>query len=167
MKQMLPLRTIEYNVPSPAESASLPAGRKMQHEHPDHLLKVQIDFQSGQFQMEGNWDFIMGSNSQAEQHWFGFHRQRVRLNATIYPGEAIDLADASTGAAFAIEGMLSDQDGEIEYAGLLLMDPVKENKTPGTKCWNISLYLYNNESDDCEIKLKWPFYAAARFAELN
>jgi hypothetical protein len=167
MTQILPLRTIEYKVPFPAESTSLPAGSRMQQEYPEHLLKVLIDFESGRFEMDGSWDFIMRSNSKAEQHWFGFHRQRVTFNATIYPGEPVDLANASTGAAFAVEGILSDEDGGIEYAGLLLMDAVKDNRTPGTQCWHITLYLYNSESDDCEIKLTWPFYAAARFAELN
>ncbi|RYZ49930.1 MAG: hypothetical protein EOP49_15130 [Sphingobacteriales bacterium] len=168
MKQILPLRTIEYNVPSPAESArSLSAGTRIQQEQAANLLHVQIDFQTGQLQLEGNWDFIMGANRQAEQHWLGFHCERVRLTAALFPGEAIDLAGLTTGAAFAVEGKLFDQDGEVDYSGLLLMDPAKENKSTGTKSWNVSLYLYNSESDDCEIKLKWPIYPAAMFADLN
>lgn len=164
MKEMIPLWTIEYNVPSTAEPGT--AG-PMQYKYPAHLLNVQIDFQNGRLLMDGNWKFIMGSNNQAETHWFDAHRETVRLSATLFPGKAIDLADATTGVAFTVEGMLADGESEIEYEGLLLMDPAKENKTPETKCWNISLYLYNNELDGCEIKLKWPVYTAARFAELN
>jgi hypothetical protein len=128
---------------------------------------VQIDFQNGRLFMDGNWKFIMGSNNHAEEHWLGAHPETVRLSATVFPGKAIDLADAVTGVAFTVEGVLTDGEGEIKYEGLLMMDPAKENKTPETKCWNISLYLYNSELDGCEIKLKWPVYTSARLAELN
>jgi len=162
MKEMIPLRTIEYNVPTKPLT-----GEPIKRSNPAHLLNIQVDFQTGQLQMDGNWKFIVGSNQRAERHWFGFHRERVKLIATVYPGQAVDLAYAKTGAAFAIEGKLSDADGEVEYCGLLLMDPPKANSKRDTGCWNITLYLYNSESDDCEIKLKWPFYPAAKHAELN
>jgi|ThiBioDrversion2_2_1062182.scaffolds.fasta_scaffold00249_108 hypothetical protein len=164
MNEMIPLWTIEYNVPS---TAVPDATGIMEDEYPVHLLNVQIDFQNGQLLLDGNWKFIMGSNNQAEEHWFNAHSETIRLSASLFPGKAVDLADTTAGAAFAVEGILSDRDGEIEYSGLLLMELAKENKTPGTKCWNISLYLYNSGSDDCEIKLKWPVYTAAEFAELN
>lgn len=168
MKQMLPLRTIEYNVPLPAKSTRhVGAEGEIGHEQPTSLLNAHIDFQSGQLKLDGNWKFIMSSNSQAEKKWFTLHREWVHLNATIYPGQAVDLADAKAGAAFAVEGFLSDGDTEAEYTGLLLLDPAKVNKVPGLQCWKLSLYLYNTESDECEIKLSWVFYPVAKLGEMN
>lgn len=168
MKQMLPLRTIEYSVPIAARSTRhVAADGELGPEQPTNLLYVQIDFQSGQLQLEGNWQFIMSSNSKSEKHWFGLHQERIRFNAAVFPGQAIDLGEAKTGAAFAVEGILSDGNNETEYTGLLLLDPVKSSKTPGAVCWKLNLYLYNSESDDCEIKLGWMFYPSTESAELN
>jgi hypothetical protein len=168
MKKMLPLRKIEYSVPIAAKSTRhVAVDGEIGHEHPAILLNVQIDFQSGQFQLEGNWRFIMSSNKHSEKHWFRLHRDRVKFTGTVFPGQAIDLSEATTGAAYAVEGMLSDGDSTAEYSGLLLLDQVKKNKTPGTQCWQLNLYLYNSESDDCEIKLSWTFFPAAEFSALN
>jgi hypothetical protein len=168
MKQMLPLRTIEYNVPLPAKSTRhVGADGEIGLEQPTSLLHAHIDFQSGQLQLDGNWKFIMSSNSQAEKSWFNLHQEWIHLSATVYPGQAVDLSDAKAGAAFAVEGVLSDGDTEAEYTGLLLLDPGKANNITNVQSWKLSLYLYNTESDDCEIKLSWTFYPAAKLGEMN
>jgi hypothetical protein len=170
MKKMLPLRSIDYNVPLAARSTRhVAADGEFGQEQPSGLLNVKIDFQSGQLRLEGNWNFIMSSNRYAEKHWFNLHGERVKFNGTVFPGHAVELSDAKTGAAFAVEGFLSDADEEAttEYTGLLLLDPAKTNNTPGTVCWNLNLYLYNSDADDCEIKLSWSFYPATEFSEWN
>jgi hypothetical protein len=168
MKLMLPLRTLEYCIPLSAKSTRhVIADGEIGLEQPHNLLSVNIDFQSGQCLLEGNWPFIISSNGNAEKHWLNYHREWVRFKGTVYPGQSVDLAESPSGAAFAIEGMLSDGDVNAEYTGLLLLDPLKERRSNGIRCWVVSVYLYNTVSDDCEIKLKWMFYPAAKNQEWN
>jgi len=168
MKRMLPLRSVDYKVPEATKSIRrVAADGESGQELPPDLLNVKIDFQSGQLRLDGNWNFIISTNRYAEKHWFNLHGERITFNGTVFPGHAVELSDAKTGAAFAVEGFLSDADTATEYTGLLLLDPAKTNKTPGTVCWNLSIYLYNSGSDDCEIKLGWSFYPATEFSEWN
>ena len=158
MIQSSRLKQFNYSIPS---SALALAGRKQNYIVAEHLplMKVAIDFENGVLKLEGDWQFMMASNKHNEASWFGHHRERVVIEATIYPAVTIDLTDPECdGLVFPLEGNIKDRNHPGSCSGLLVMDNVRGNNGLMGNHWNISLYLYDAQFDDCEIKFKLPFY---------
>ena len=92
MEKQLLLKRIQYSIPS--TSVAL-AGNIRSHSVPEHLplMKVQIDFEKGELELEGDWYFMMFANTYHDESWLQFHRDRVLVKTDIYPAISIDLND--------------------------------------------------------------------------
>lgn len=158
MKKPVLFKTFSYAVVPAAEIMSnkhtgdQPAGK------PASLVNVNIDFEQENFRLEGDWQYMMASNRHAEKTWFACHGQRVSIEASIFPGTTIDLADDNNdGLVFIIEGIIRDKDTADTCSGLLVLDKtVTGNETAGK--WDISFYLYDNAHNDCEIAFRFPVH---------
>ncbi|MEP7374273.1 MAG: hypothetical protein ABI675_12835 [Chitinophagaceae bacterium] len=158
MKKSSLLKQFNYSIPS---SALVLTGMKQNHIAAEHLplMNVAIDFENGILKLEGDWPFMIASNKHNEASWFGHHRERVKIETTIYPAFAIDLNDPeSDGLVFPLEGNIKDGNQPGSCSGLLVIDNVRRNNGLIGNHWNISFYLYDAQFDDCEIKFKLPLY---------
>ena len=161
MKKQNLLKHFSYSIPA---SALLFAGFKGDHIPPEHLplMKVAIDFENGILRLEGDWRFMMASNRHNEASWFTYHRERVKIETALYPAFAINLDDpGSDGLLFLLEGSIKENSSRSGCSGLLVTDKSRGSRSNGafSDQWNISLYLYHTQIDNCEIKFKLPFYA--------
>ncbi len=126
---------------------------------PSSLVNVNIDFEHENFKLEGDWQYMISSNKHAEENWFDCHKQRVSVEANIYPGLAIDLTDdKNDGLVFIIEGIIKDETNTGNCTGLLVLDKEIAIDEPTINKWNLSFYLYDNTNSDCEIAFKLPVY---------
>ena len=154
---VVPAAEIMNNVPAENQAAGKPAS----------LVNVDIDFEQENFRLEGDWQYMMASNRHAEQTWFACHQQRVSIEASIFPGITIDLADDNNdGLVFIIEGIIRDEGTADTCSGLLVLDKTASgHETPGK--WDISFYLYDNAHGDCEIAFRFPVYGRGANDLLN
>jgi hypothetical protein len=172
MKQKLPLKTFEYSVvPSQIAmpKAKAKAKVKMKENYvPIHqlpLLSIRADFEKGVLQTEGDWQYMVASNKDAEKHWYSFHKGRIKVQASFCRGLMINLDDhSSDGMVFPFKGTIDDGDNVSSCSGLLVInndDHIVNDQ------WSIVLYLYDYLFDSCEIIFKVPVYARSMNAELN
>lgn len=161
-------KTFDYSI---ATSAITTTMKMMENYQPDKqmpLVNIKINFEEGIFKLEGDWHFMMASNKHAEQGWLACHKQRVSIDAVVFPNCAIDLSDGNNdGLVFAIDGCIHDGDNRGTCSGLLILDKLNGNSKTGGSNWNISFYLYDNANDDCEITFKIPVYAQPADGSLN
>jgi hypothetical protein len=163
MKAPILLKTFSHSVVAAAFSSVVIASKELTegYNYPASLT-ADIDFEHGSFSIEGDWHFMMTCNRHAEPAWFDFHKQRVSIEGSIYPGFIIDLSDDNNdGAVFILEGNIKDVNNNISAcSGLLVLDKIIENNSLAVDTWNISLYLYDNSNEDCEIALKIPVFVS-------
>ena len=137
------------------------AGIKGKHIVTEHLalMKVNIDFENGTLALEGDWQFLMASNKHNEAVWFSHHRERVKIETSLYSGFAVDLNDEdSDGLMYALKGSIKDGNCIAECTGLLIVDNVRTHYGFISNQWNISFYIYDTVFDECEIRFKLPLY---------
>ncbi len=161
MEKQLLLKRIQYSIPS--TSVAL-AGNIRSHSVPEHLplMKVQIDFEKGELELEGDWYFMMFANTYHDESWLQFHRDRVLVKTDIYPAISIDLNDPeSDGLIFPLEGTLNDGSCLSGCSGLLVLENAGISNGFISNQWNISFYLYDSQFDDGEIKFQLPVYISA------
>jgi hypothetical protein len=152
------LRQFEYSIPPCVNTI---AGIKQNHivDEDLPLIKVVIDFENGNLKLEGDWHFMMSSNKYNEASCFNNHKERVKVETTIYASSPINLnATDKNGWIFPLDGTIKDADYLAACSGLLILDTVPSSAEQTGSQWNISLYLYDQQFDDCEIKFKWPLY---------
>lgn len=132
------------------------------------LAEIKFDFENGIFILEGDWHFMMAANRHAEQSWFACHRERVKIETSIFPSEVIDLADArNDGLAFALEGTLKDGTYLSNCTGLLILENTKRRNEFAGLEWNLIFYLYDAMNNECEIRMKLPVYAVSENEPLS
>jgi hypothetical protein len=126
------------------------------------LMKVAIDFENCNLQLEGDWNFMMASNKYNEASWFDYHIGRVKIETTIYASMPINLDDLrNNGLAFPLEGSIRD-DGYYGFCtGLLVLDHTRSLNGLLSDQWNIIFYLYDLQFDDCEITFKLPLFTGS------
>lgn len=170
MKAPILLKTFSHSAVAAAFS-SVATGTKELPEGDNHRspLTAGIDFECGRFSIEGDWHYMMTCNRHAEQASFDFHKQRVSIEGSIYPGFTIDLSDDNNdGAVFILEGNIKDINNQSSAcSGLMVLDKIIENNTLAVDTWNISIYLYDNSNEDCEIALKIPVFVSHTIALSN
>ena len=164
MKNSVLFKTFNYSVVPAAEKAGNVFTENLHTGKQASLVNIDIDFEQENFRLEGDWQYMMASNKHAEENWFSCHQQRVSIEASIYPGLAIDLSDDSNdGLVFMIEGTIKDKNTTDNCSGLLVLDKIA---TQGNK-WNISFYLYDNAHGDCEIAFRLPVNGRSANDQLN
>ena len=158
MEKQLLLKRIQYSIPS---SSLTLAGNTRSHLVNEQLplMKVQIDFEKGALQLEGDWYFLMVANAYHDESWLTFHRDRVLVKTAIYPAFSIDLNDsACDGLIFPLEGTLEDGSSLSDYSGLLVLESTRISDGVIRNQWNITCYLYDSHFDESEIKFQFPVY---------
>ena len=159
MKTPVLFKTFTYSIAAPAAMTGWKFVKNLLPVKQASLINVNIDFEQENFRLEGDWQYMMASNKYAEKNWFACHKQRVSIEACIYPGLTIDLSDDNNdGLVFIIEGIIKDNDNNGPCSGLLVLDKIamRNETTPGK--WNISFYLYDSAHDDCEIAFRFPVH---------
>ena len=123
------------------------------------LMRVSIDFDKGKFFMEGDWPFLIASNRHSSSSWLAYHAGRVAIAATIYPAGNIDLEDDfNDGLICPLEGTINDFNSINSCSGMIILDKIRNNKRNPHHSWDISLYLYDYQVENCEITYKLPVY---------
>ena len=160
MKKPILLKQFGYSIqPSVFALASV----KKSHIVAEHmpLMKLVIDFENGDLKMEGDWHFMMTSNKHNESSWFDYHKGRVQIETAIYSSSVINLNDPENdGLVFPLDGHIRDGNYIGSCSGLLVLDNARGRNGLISDQWNISVYLYDLQFNDCEIKFKLPVYTA-------
>ena len=132
------------------------------------LLHVCIDFDKGELFLEGDWPFLVASNRHSSSSWLAYHAGTVSVQATIKPAGNIDLDDdLNDGLIFPVEGIISDRNNINLCSGMIILDKIRSNKKNSHHGWDISLYLYDLQVENCEIKYRLPVYTNKETEKLN
>jgi len=158
MKQQEILRQFAYSIPASAYILSELKLNELKAEHLP-LLNVFIDFENGNLKLEGDWLYMMASNKLNKETCYTYHKERVKIKSAIFPALAINLDDPNNeGLAFAIDGKITDSESSSACSGLMVIDNIRGSDGQPIGYWNISIYLYDIQLVDCEIKFKLPVY---------
>ncbi len=155
MKKPVPLKLYLYSIPasSGVVSATTKKITKTAAEHAP-LLKVAFDFEHGHLRLEGDWQYLVTSSKHSKASWLNYHRERVYINAALYPAYPINLNDDATdGLVFTLQGNIEDGGHTAPCSGLLSIERIWENYGPR---WTISCSLYDLAFVNCEIKINLP-----------
>jgi hypothetical protein len=166
MKTALLLRQYMYSIP--ASPMVLPATRK----NPNlgfadclQLMKIAFDFERGRLKLEGDWKFMVAANKENKAGPFDSLRERVFIDATIYPAVPINLSDCeSDGLLFPLEGSANDGLELSSCSGLVCIESGCLTHGPQ---WNISFYIYDSQFENVEIKFTVPVYVNTQMTTNN
>jgi len=157
MKEQLLLKQFEYAIPAwPLAKAG-----NEKHFVAEHLplMEVNIDFENGNLALKGDWQFMMAANKHNEASQFWHHKQRVKIETSLYPARPINLNDEeSDGLMCLLQGNIKDGNSICPCSGLLIVDYVRTDSGLARNQWDISFYIYDFLFDNCEIKFKLPVY---------
>jgi len=132
--------------------------------YPRHLplLDVAIDFENGTVNLEGDWKYIMHLNGYGNQASFGKSRERVQMALNVRGTLPVDLADISNdGLLLPLDGVISDHFGAGNCTGLLVIENAGAWSGAVNNDWDITVYLYDRQQNNMEIKIKVPLLTAA------
>jgi hypothetical protein len=167
MEKQILLKEFQYSIPP---SSLVKAALKKNPLAVEHLslMHVNIDFENGRLQLEGDWKFMMASNKYNEGLEANCSRQRVKIEMFIYPATVINLNDPfSDGLIFPLEGIVKDGNCKSSCSGMVILDNIFSNDGSISNRWNISFYIYDLEFDCYEIKFKLPYYPGKCTPYLN
>ncbi|HJW17376.1 MAG TPA: hypothetical protein VJ499_09650 [Flavisolibacter sp.] len=126
------------------------------------LLNVVIDFEKGDLKLEGYYSFIMAFNQHYQLHRYRPKAERLNISASMHPACALDLQDPlSNGTVCTIKGIISDEQCVSLCSGLLVIDTIGEKVGLYQEQWNIKLFLYDIQFDNCELQFKLPLFLHA------
>ncbi len=171
MKAPILLKTFIHTIfSSPVIAAKESREGSNDYENHTPSLTADINFEQGSFRVEGDWHFMMTCNKHAQPEWFDYHTRSVSIEGSIYPSFTVDLTDDNNdGAVFILEGNVKDnQNKDSACSGLLVVDRIFQHTKQFVDAWNISFYLYdNNSNEDCEIAFKIPVFVCRSNIKLN
>jgi hypothetical protein len=155
------LRQFHYSVSSSALAVS-------EENYPDQqvdqrpLLNVVIDFEKGDLLVEGFYTFIMAFNQQCQLHRYRPDAERLKIIASILPACTLDLEDPQiNGTVCNLKGIISDEYSRSLCSGLLVIDTIGEKVGLYQQQWNIKLFIYDIQFDNCELQFKLPLFLHA------
>jgi hypothetical protein len=169
MKHPILLKRFEYSIPDSDTTAN---GTDHTDRSPFEmhlpLVKVNIDFEKSNLSLEGNGLFIMDHTRKPKPPMPISGDGRVRVKAIIHPGFSVDLSDFSAeGLVFSLDGIIDDGKSIHTCSGLLVLDKTISRDMPGSWEWYLTVYIYDDYSDEREIKLKLTMYSISENANLN
>jgi len=113
------------------------------------MKKISIDFEKGQLSVTGDIGLI--------EVW-----------ATIYPGLTGGLAGFSADELiFSLDGTIRDSKHINSCSGLLVLEHLTNGRSSEGREWHATLYLYDDNSDGREIKLRLTMYCPSANPQLN
>ena len=97
-----------------------------------------------------------------------FVGEGLKAHTTIYPGFGVDLSDeANDGLVFSLEGILEDGKTINTCSGLLVLYSTMDRDGQSGMAWRLSVYLYDDNNDDREIRFNLAMVPLSGNAELN
>lgn len=132
------------------------------------LVTIKIDFEKGNFYLEGNRQFMMFSKRTRKIKELIGQQERVKVESSLFPGAVIDLHDPSN------DGLFFTMDGSILYGGmmktctgLMLLENIRDKRGRCSQNWSVSFNLQVVTQKEYEIKFKIPVYASMIGEEWN
>jgi hypothetical protein len=155
MKQHIQLKRFEYCIPGPGVAA-------------DGMKKVSIDFEERELSLTADLGLVPGRSRKLWRIRSTPSRERVEVRATIHPGPTGRLPVFSADELiFSLEGTMRDSTHTNSCSGLLVLDNLTNEHGPEGREWHATLYLYDDDSDGREIKLRLTVYCPSANPELN
>lgn len=121
------------------------------------LVSIKIDFEKGDFWLEGNRQFMLFSRKTRKVRELVSQQERVRVESSLFPGSVIDLSDRSN------DGLFFTMDGSILYGGMLktctglmLLENIRNKQGDFTRHWSIAFNLHVITQKEYELKFKIP-----------
>jgi hypothetical protein len=155
------LRQFHYSVSSSALAVS---DENYLEQRADYrpLLNVAIDFEKGDISLDGCYAFIMAFNQQDQLNRRRPKAERLKLKVSLQPASALDLDDPLiNGTVCTLKGIISDEHCRSLCSGLLVIDTIGEKVGLYKEQWNIRLFLYDIQFDNCELQFKLPLFLHA------
>lgn len=161
MKDPILLTRYEYAMLSSSIStSSLNFLEKDQYGARVPLVSIKIDFEHGNFYLEGSRQFMMFSKKARQQKELVGHKERVRVESSLFPGAVIDLADPKNdGLFFTMEGSILYGGMMKTCTGLMLLENILDRQDRHTMNWSVAFNLHVLTQKEFEIKFKLPVYA--------
>jgi len=157
MEHLPLLRSFEYSILHPEDDNS---GQAIP------LVNVRIDFEHGNFFLEGSWVFMMASNKNTRGS--RATRKRVRVESALYPSLPLDLADEkSENYHFTLHGIIQDDVILDSCSGMLTVEQIKYTDGGPTGDWMLTFYLYNIVESGCDMKLNLLLLPEQQYGVLN
>jgi hypothetical protein len=149
------LKRFEYCIPGPGAAT-------------DGMKKVSIDFEKGKLSVTGDIGLVPDNSRKVRRARSTTAREWIEVRATIYPGLNGGLARFSADEqVFSLEGVMEDSKHINSCSGLLVLDNLTNGDGPESREWHATLYLYDDNSDGREIKLRLTMYCLSANPELN
>ena len=97
-----------------------------------------------------------------------FVGEGLKVHTTIYPGFGVDLSDETNdGLVFSLEGILEDDKTINTCSGLLVLYNVMDRNGRSGMAWRLSVYLYDDNNDEREIRFNLAMEPMSGNAALN
>jgi hypothetical protein len=169
MKHSLPLKRFEYCIPGRGEAAD---GMKIRGNRVFglhfQLANVSIDFENNNLSLDGDVGLILDGSRKTRPARSASARESIRVRANIYPGFSGGLAGSKEDElVYSLEGIIEDGKNINTCSGLLVLDNLTNRHEQEGKEWHATLYLYDDNGDGREIKLRLTMYCLSANAELN
>jgi len=92
----------------------------------------------------------------------------LKVHTTIYPGFGVDLSDETNdGLVFSLEGILEDGKTINTCSGLLILHNAIYRKGRHGRAWHLSVYLYDDNNDEREIRFNLAMEPMSENAAFN
>lgn len=155
MEQHIPLKRFEYCIPAPGPAV-------------DGIKKVSIDFEKRELSLTGDIRLVPDRPRKLWRSRSTSCRQRIEVRATIHPGFIGGLTGYSTDEViFSLEGTMRDSKHTNSCSGLLVLEHFTNGHDAEGGEWHATLYLYDDNSNGPEIKLRLTMYLPLANPELN
>jgi hypothetical protein len=155
MRQHIPLKRFEYCIPAPGPAV-------------DGIKKVSIDFEKGEISLTGEIKLVPERPRKLWRPRSASSRERIEVRAIIHPGFTGGLTGHSTDEViFSLEGTMRDSKHINACSGLLVLEHLSNGHDAEGGQWHATLYLYDDNSDGREIKVRLTMYLPLVNPELN
>lgn len=151
----LPLKRFEYCFAGPGAATN-------------GMKKVSIDFENNKLSVSGEISLVPDRFRTLWRKRGAVSREKIEVSATIYPG----LTGGAIGFSadeliFSLEGTMRDSKHVNACSGLLVLENFTGRQGYESEEWHATLYLYDDNVDGREIKIRLTTYCSPANPEWN
>ncbi|HEX9513125.1 MAG TPA: hypothetical protein VF939_21695 [Puia sp.] len=164
------LRSFEYSILHSEDNNSPHyfLQREDRRSSPLPLVNVRIDFEHGNFFLEGSWMFMTASNKKVRKRREAGKQEWVRVESALYPSLPLDLTDEkSENYHFSLHGIVQDDVILDSCSGKLTVEQIKYTDGGATGEWMLTFYLYNIVENGCDMKFNLLLFPEQHDGVLN
>lgn len=165
------LRSFEYSILNADDINSRQSFHRLEGDRSSTvfpLVNVKVDFEHGNFFLEGNWMFMMAFNKKVRLSRAARKRKRVKVESALYPSLPLDLAgEKSKNFQFTLHGIIQDDVAHDSCSGMLTVDQIKYTDGGPTGEWMLTFYLYNIVENGCEMTFNLLLMPDQHYGVLN